>query len=268
MTNKAANNERLLLAVKESKEYSRICDETVLRIISAAAPKYKSDKEALKSVKATLREISAAFLTEGNLRKARGILLSINWENQQDILDKTGHILSLHQSSRERLPHFSHMIEDVWRETSFRSVLDIGCGLCPFFIPHMTVLKGVNYYAMDIHRGAVDLVNMFFDCLSISGCAVAGDILIGTPETQADCAFLFKLLPFIERVEKGGSKRIIGGLNCDYIAATFPTRSLSGKNVGMKNTYSALVRDVLSAFPVVYEKEYANEILFILQKSP
>jgi len=238
--------------IKSSKEYKYICDETIQRVINAAIPKYKTEKLALKSVKSTLREISAAFLSDADIKKANA-----------NISD-TAYVLTLHQSTRERTHHFKQMIEDIKQATGFKSVFDIGCGFQPFSIPFVEVLRGVEYYGMDIHEGIIQLVNNLFNSLSIKGGAFTGDILVKTPEIEVDCVFMFKLLPLLERMEKGGARRVLNELNFRYAAISFPTKTLSGKNVGMKDTYNAFVRNELGEFPVIMDEEYRNEILYVL----
>ena len=259
------DRERLFEAVKSAKGYGGICGDTILRVIDGAMLKYKGEKHILKSVKSTLREISAAFMPESGFRKAKGIALGINWGDMGDVLEKTGEILALHQSTLERKGHFAEMLGDIKRETGFASVLDIGCGLHPFAIPHASCMQGVAYYAMDIHEGAVELVDILFKGLGIEGCAIAGDILAKAPDVQADCAFMFKLLPLLSRLEKNAAARVLRGLEAGFAAVSFPTRSISGRNVGMRSSYGEFVRRELGGFAVVFEKEYANEVLYVMR---
>ncbi|MCL2702470.1 MAG: methyltransferase [Defluviitaleaceae bacterium] len=256
------DTDKLFEAVKASKEYGGICGETVQRVIFAAVPKYKSEKLVLKSVKSTLREISAAFLPEAAVKRAESIMNETDWDCSGDVLAKTAEVLDLHQSTLERKRHFARMLCDIRRVTGFNSVLDVGCGLGPFMIPHTDCMKGVEYYAMDVHTRAIALVRKLIEKLGIKGEAFAGDILVKTPETSVDCVFMFKLLPLLERLEKNGARRVLGELNARYAAISFPTKTMSGKNVGMKDTYDAF----MNGLPVIYREEYANEVLYITEK--
>ncbi len=51
-------------------------------------------------------------------------------------------------------------------------------------------------------------------------------------------ALCMKLLSVLETDEKGAAERLLERIPAEYIFVTFPTRSLSGRDVGMEKTYS------------------------------
>jgi len=258
----------LYSSVRASRKYANVCDETLLRLCEEEARKQRSDRDAVKAVKTELHAITGAFIGQRELCEA-GRLLS-EWEAASDDLGERDEILrkilSLHKSSAERLRFLREMYADISRVAGEGPVFDIACGFGPFAAPF---LEGAsNYFATDIDTGAVSLANRFLKLSGIPGGAFAGDVLYKIPGTPANNVLLLKLLPLLERRRQGYAARLVSNLPSRFFTISFPTRSLSGRNVGMYGFYGGFMR---ASFPegeyeYMFEREYANELLFIIRR--
>ena len=265
----AVDAQALYAEIAASKKYHYICEETLRRVCGEEAPKYRSAREAVKAAKARLHRISGAFIEERDLRQAQVLFA----QSDKPIDAETARtLLRLHASSLERLPFLVEMFGDILRHTApCERVLDIACGFNPLVLALLPDNGIAHYLATDIHTGCVELVNGFFAAHGISGEAVAGDILHTVPEAPVDVALLFKILPLLEQQRKGSALRVASALRARCLAVSFPTRSLSGRQVGMYTTYQRFMEETFFAEPAGYrcvlEKEYANELLFVVERA-
>ncbi|MCL2321544.1 MAG: hypothetical protein FWC47_05475 [Oscillospiraceae bacterium] len=254
------NIEDCVNTIKASKKYNSICDETIIRISENEMKKNKSDKEIIKSVKTKLYQISGAFISDDSIK-----FIYKNYE-----LSKSFPMVeALHSSTAERISFAKEMYRDIFSVTGDEcSILDIGCGLNPFFLGNMKKLYGGKYFATDINLKLIKLLNIFFASTNIDGHAFPNDVLYKVPDIHVENVFLFKILPLFEQQQKGSSKRIIEEIDSEYFTITFPTKTLSGKNVGMKNFYNNFIKNNFTEeeFEYCFEKEYINELLYIIKK--
>lgn len=272
-------------AVKESNKYNFICDETIERLVENEIKKYRSEKEVIKSVKTKLHRITGAFIGEsdiqnaynvlqnafGILQKADGITSQSTPEaaNEQSFGESIRQILSLHASTRERMGFMEEMFRDIFAVTGEDCrILDIACGFNPFFLALYSGTVCEKYYASDINTRLIDLLNYFFLKTNINGQAFASDILYRIPDIRVSNVFLFKIIPLIEQQQKGYSKVVADRLKSEFLTITFPTKSLSGKNVGMYRFYNELMKNYFCEAEYEYclEKEYGNEVLYIIRR--
>lgn len=178
-------------------------------------------------------------------------------------------ILSLHASTRERMDFMEEMFKDIFTVTGRNcSILDIACGFNPFFLALYSESDREKYYASDINVKLIDLLNYFFSVSNINGHAFASDILYKIPDVQVQNVFLFKIIPLLEQQQKGYSKVLARRLKSEFFTITFPTRSLSGKNVGMYRFYNELMHNYFTGdeFEYCLQKEYFNEALYIIRR--
>lgn len=256
----------LFRAVKNSGEYAAICDETVMRVVRSEINKYKSGKQALKSVKTMLHQISCAFVRDSEIDGAATLIDGWTPETPKNDMDRDLlKILQMHSSTNERIDFFEELYADIFEATGpINSITDIACGFNPFAFTFLPGYEKITYRATDINVKSVSLINKFFGRIGIKGEASAEDALLNPPGACSDAVFLFKLLPLLERQKKGSSLECVKKLKCGYIIITFPTKSLSSKNVGMAQFYRAFTARTFEGYPVLFEKEYKNEIIFIL----
>ena len=258
--------EKIVEVVRASKKYGIVCDETVMRIAAEEAGRQKSEKAAVKAVKTRLHQITGAFISPDKLKTAGRLLDEMGEENREEIIRQ---VLGLHTSSAERMGFAREMFEDIFAVTGRDGViLDIACGLNPLFMGLMDGVEQLEYHGVDINVGAVALVNRFFEMSEVCGRAIAGDVLYQVPEVAADHVFLFKILPLLEQQRKGSSRALVEGLKAKWFTISFPTKTLSGKNVGMHQFYRAFMGAQFGdgAFEVCLEKEYENELVYVIKR--
>lgn len=252
--------------IKSSKKYSLICDQTIIRIVKKEAEKHKSEKDIIKSAKTKLHQISGVFIGEDSIRQVYKLMETLHENNVNEVINK---ILSLHASSTERMNFIGEMYNDIFLITGNEgSVLDIACGFNPFYIPCMSISDQGKYYAADINIKIIDLLNCFFSLTGINGHAFANDVLYKTPDVPVHNVFLFKIIPLLEQQQKGFTGILIDQLRSDFFTVTFPTKTLSGKNVGMYQYYDEFMKNRFaeSDFEYCFQKEYFNELLYIIKR--
>jgi len=264
--------------VLASKKYSMLYSPLVLRVCEGECKKHPK-KEQLKAVKSSLHTIYGAYGFGEIHKKANRLLDSLgSWQSEQnksglalqkDIFER---VLSLHASTRERMTYLTEFYGFIFEHIgSVESVLDIGCGFNPFTIPWFPVKGLEKYYALDIDKATAELNNRLFGLLGKPLLASCVDIVIETPPTAVEAAFLFKLLPVIERQAKGRCIQLLNEINAKFLVITYPTKSLSGKEKGMQEFYSATFEGMISsatpAFRLVAKREIGNELVYILSKS-
>ncbi|MCH8949123.1 MAG: hypothetical protein IIB87_01940, partial [Chloroflexi bacterium] len=75
----------------------------------------------------------------------------------------------------------------------------------------------VEYVALDIDDRIVGLVNRFFAHRGMPPLARVHDVLCGSPDDQADVAFLLKTAPCLEQQEDGCVAGLLRNINAPFI---------------------------------------------------
>lgn len=243
--------------VLKSKKYTSLHRPLVLRICEEEYKKYNNDKERLKAAKNTLHTMFGAYMPVDSYKKAWKLL---------DAGD-TDQILNLHASTKERLQDLSEFYRFIFDSIGpIDSVLDIGCGFNPFTLSYFPQ-KPTKYHALDIDGRIADINNRFFDSIGMPELAGCSDIVAGTPTITADVAFLFKILPLIERQSKGRSAKLLREIDSQFLIITYPTKSLSGKEKGMQEFYAAAFEEVMGGNLFVFAKrQIGMELVYVVAK--
>ena len=260
-------------------KYAHIYPPLINRVYAEEQSKRKTEREREKAVKTVLHRVYGSYLNEGESKKTRALFDKIiNAVNTSgDTLSQSEKFLSLHASTRERLPYlaefFAFIAETLNRAESaapgVTRILDIGCGYNPFAIPWMRKHWNLKaYYAYDIDVYAQGLINAYFAALGLPETAGCIDLAAETPRGEADIAFLFKLLPVLEAQKKGRGSRLINELNSRYIVVTFPLKSLGGKNKGMEAHYAGFfetaLKNELAGHKLLAKEKIYSELVYIL----
>ena len=234
--------ENIVQTVMTSKKYSNIIPETINRICNEESIKYKKDKDILRSSKKRLHIISESFLSIANANKIASI---------KKCIDNDGHIstemieqlLLLHISTKERSSFYKEFYNDIFRVVgNVNSILDIACGLNPVaYVLSDNFDSRVRYEATDINLDNIELVNKILSLYDLQAKIYGSDILCDIPNGEWDVVFLFKIVPLLEQQKKGYFRSIIEQINSKFFIITFPTKSISGKNVGMKDYYENMM---------------------------
>ena len=122
------------------------------------------------------------------------------------------------------------------------------------------------YVAWEIDQRMVDAVNRLFEIIGQKGRAECRDVLCDAPPPH-DLVLLLKMLPCLEQQRRGCGERILRGLDAKWVVVSFPLRSLSGKDKGMKSHYGEIMaRLVPSVGRCAGRFELNNEMFWIVAK--
>ena len=129
-------------------------------------------------------------------------------------------------------------------------------------------LPEIELLALDAGSEVAQTLNRFFTASGmIHARAEAGDAMACLPHRHYDLALVMKFLPLCERMEKGGALKLMGSIDAGHIVASFPTRSLSGRNVGMEKNYSEWFEG-LGFQGEIAERFVCGDELFYIVNSP
>lgn len=236
-----------------SKKYRDVCPDTIERIWRECSAKFKKEKDADKAAREALHGVTGAFMTEREYKRAMELAAARDWEA----------LLGMHASTRERLPVesmdrvFDQLFEAIGTPAR---ILDLACGLNPVYLAHR--LPNAAITGVDISGQCVNVIRAF-------GGAEArlGDLLCEIPEDEADAALLFKVLPLLERQRTGAAMEALMRVNAEWIVASFPTRSLGGRNVGMEKHYSEWMEaHVPENRAIAARLTGENELFYVLKR--
>lgn len=257
-------SETLYERLTASKKYADVCPDTVRRLCDECASRYKKPKDAEKAVREKLHGITGAFLTEGELRACEAAVREYAQTPTDAALER---ILRCHASTRERLPlaRTDAIFDRLTALTGTpRRVLDLACGIDPVYL----AARGQAVTGVDISGRAVELIRRFARETGAPAEAVCGDLLCedAFPAERFDLALLFKALPLIERQRAGEGQRLLERIPAACIAVSFPTRSLSGRDVGMEKNYMTMMEAMLPEDRVLSAQFTEGNELFCLLK--
>ena len=196
-----------------------------------------SPKDAEKAAKARLHQLYGSYVGEG-WAKAAAKTLALLEAGELPPQDAALRLMALHGSTSERLDHIDECYQHIFAATGApSSVLDVACGLNPlaFALPGM---PQAALTALDAGQDIATLLNRFFAAAQMPHAhAESGDAMAELPAGPYDLALLMKFLPLAERIETGRALRLLKAIPARHIVVSFPTRSLSGRNVGMEKNY-------------------------------
>lgn len=254
-------NEReqvVLSQLLASKKYGQICPDAVVRIFEQELARHRTTRDADKAARAHLHQISGAFLA-GERRQA-GACLQQYLAGDETALAGA---LRLHASTRERLQTADELYARVLRRIGTPGrVLDLACGLNPLYLG----AKGIAVSGYDIHGSLCALVNEWARACAWDVRAECCDLIQPPALPAADLALLMKLLPVLEQQKKGAALALLSAVPARYILVSFPTRTLSGRAVGMAQNYARwFSQNRPEALGVLDEFELGNELCYLLE---
>lgn len=242
-----------------SGKYKDVCPDTVARLGAQAAARYRSAKEADKAVKTALHQITGAFMTPDELKRARRLLADEAMEPHAALMET----LKLHASTRERLTHIDAFYGALFDGLTATSVLDLACGLNPLYLG----AKGYSVRGVDISGGCVSLVNDWAAARGWDVSAECRDLLCDPPLPQTDVALAMKLLPVLEQQEKGAAMKLLRRVPAAVIIVTFPLKTLGGRSVGMEKNYSEWFEAAAREdFDILRREALFGELCYIVRR--
>ncbi len=263
----------LIAEVSGAKNYRHIDAATVERVCREEAGKHPKQKEAAKAAKRRLHQMTGAYAAPEREREsglAAALLATTDRESVLSVLDA---MARAHASTSERLPFAGELYADIRAQVGrITSVLDLACGINPALYLADCLRAGIElpqrYAAYDIRRDVLEQAAACFERFGIEGIADPCDLLSECPEVQADVTLLFKVVPLLAHQRKGRFEQVIAQTRSRFVAVTFPTRSLSGRSVGMAGQYRRMFGEYLTRtdYALALEKEYPSELLFLVEK--
>ena len=254
------------------KKYSAVYPPLVERLQAEAATKQKKSPDIVKAVKTRLHQLYGAYTQDNAHKKTASIISALEAESESIIQESTVNtLLSLHASTKERLPHYASFYDFIYSNTGpVKSILDIGCGYNPFSIPLIPATGLETYYAYDIDVKVAGLLNRYFACLNLPQEAKCADLATSTPKEHADLALMCKLIPVLEAQIPGSGFKLARELNARYLLITYPLKSLGGREKGMTKHYTtafetALAEGELGKFSLIAQQQIGHEMLHILE---
>ncbi len=263
------NSDGTVSAIIDSKTYRVLSADVVRQTTENFSTGNISEKDLEKRVKNLLHQAWGAFYPArpnfSKLLEKLKVGLVDNVEEKALLMQ----ILRIHSSTNERLPILNNFYNEIFNITGEpNTIIDLGCGLNPITIPWMGLPDGVSYVAVDIDVAQMQFISQvvkLFNWDSNMECKI-GNALTDS-FAHADVVFMFKLIPVLEKLTKNFDLgEFLARFACKYFVITFPLESLSGKNVGMCDFYTAKMSEFIKSHP--YENttiRFPNELVYIIK---
>ena len=254
--------QQALDALLSAKKLRDLCPDTIRRVFFECLPKYKSLKDADKATRTELHRITGAFVTPEQLSQAEKLLDA--WTPGDD--ETLAKALSMHASTRERLPlsdtdaMYAHVCEVIGRPST---ILDLACGFNPIYLSS----RGYDVTGLDLHGGAIALINRWAEKQSLLARARTADLLTEgcLPQGPFDLALMMKLLPILETQQTGAALRLIDSTPAKVILVSFPTKTLGGRGVGMEAHYSQWFEGIVPAERILHRFSHGSELIYLIK---
>lgn len=260
----------LIAAVKEAPKYRNIHEDIIRRIATSELPKGRSWKETVKAVRNKIHQVGSAYQPQ-KIDYAHLIQKMESLPNDiQDPLVKQFCLdaMQKHTSTRERLVILDQFYKTTLSSfTTINSLLDVACGLNPLALAWMPLASDCRIQVCDIYTDQIDFLNHFFEYFQIKGKAVCCDLTQDLPAENFQIALILKTIPCLEQIDKTIGSRLLAGLNTQNLLVSFPVKSLSGRNKGMREFYSSHFEDIIAQNNWQVETfSFLNEEAFLVHK--
>jgi len=269
---------RIVVGVLASRRYRMVCESTVRRIAGeewtkrASLPVSSQRKlsEAGKATRARLHQVYGAYESGIDYEQAGLALQQAYAEGAaESIRAACRRLLTMHASTRERLPILERFYREVFGYTGVPGILlDLACGLNPLSLPWMGLAQGAAYYAYDIDVQRVAFLEQYLSLAGVGGKACLQDILCEPPTQRGDVALLMKSSPCLERQQKGGTLAVLDALNVRHVVVSFAVESLGHRQKNMPENYSRGFLALLADRPwPVTRMDLPGELVFVVDKA-
>lgn len=270
MTEARIDVEAIVSEIMQSPKYKdkQIAQATIRDLILMEMGHYKKEKELVKAVRKKLHRIVAAYLGDPDYAAAAlELSQAAQTGSAAQLRDVCVRLLEVHLSTRERLPIYDQFYAGIFQVTGRPAALiDVACGLNPLSFPWMDLPPTTRYYAYDINRQRIDLLNHAFSLQGLAPLARVQDVLVDPPQEQADVAFLFKEVHRLEARQRGASLRLLEALPTRWIAVSLPTQNSTGHH-DLRERHRQLLAAIIAGKPwTTTELEFESELVFCLDK--
>jgi 16S rRNA (guanine(1405)-N(7))-methyltransferase len=255
---------RLVGALRDSRKYRHVCDETLGRVARWALARAAAPAAAEAVARRKLHQVYGAYATPEAWRTAEKTLDALPPAPSAAAVEEAcRRVLRLHASTRERLPIVERCFAEVFAITGPpASVVDLACGLDPFALPWMGLAPAALYTPLDIDERLAGIANRLLALLGRPRSAACLDLLGDAPLPEADVVLLLKSLPCLERQDAGAPAAVLGKLRCKAAVLSFPLKSLGGRERGMRESYHRRIEELLPRGRWT-KREYPGEVFYI-----
>ncbi len=235
--------------IKLKKELSGIPDSVVLEVLEKYNFKIQSKKDEkiiIKEVRNELRKLVGRFKTSKDPFK---LVQESNIEE----------LLNYHSSTRERAG-FYNKFKKLISGFKAKSILDLGCGLNPIAIAK----PGIKYYAQDIDENNLRIIDSYFKKNKIPGKTILSDLRKPQKLPKADLCLILKVLDILKMPHKD-VKELLKSLNCKTLIISFPTITLSGKQMSKpkRKWLEYVLKELNYKFKILKSD---NELFYVVNK--
>lgn len=267
MSESGRDLDSLVESLASTTKYKNVSPELVRNIGARELAKGVSLKTAVKATKGKLHQAGGAYQAgqidyDQALQNLRSAASPEAWRMS------CRQIMSLHASTRERLPILEEFYQTVLLHIpSPHRVLDIACGLNPLAVSWMPLAGDVSYTAYDIYSDMMQFIGDFMELAKLDGRAEMRDVIHNPPQETADLALLLKTLPCLEQIEKGVSSRLLDSIQARYLLISYPVSSLGGRQKGMVANYDAQFAALLRGRSWTTRRFlFSSELAFLVDK--
>lgn len=260
-------NERVDAIVRRlaaSRKYSGLARSTLERIAIDAVRRHAKDADAEKAAKRRLHQVFGAYRAHDAAALARRVRELPPVDDRERFEAACRELLRMHASTAERVADVEAFYRAVFAFTGApRVVLDLACGHQPFQWPWMGLGPDAVYLPRDLDAGLIEAVDVFLEHVGKPRSARVLDLLVDEPDADADVAFLLKVLPCLERQERGGALRVLRAVRARFVVVSFPLESLGGRDKGMRAQYGEWMARTADALGVVPQSfAFERELVF------
>lgn len=264
--------EELVSRVCAGIKYGSIHRGLVARLAGQELAAGRSMKEAVKSTRRRLHQVSAVYIEAApHYQRWLDLLREAHSSgSQEQVRQVCRTIMAAHQSSRERLPILDAFYADLLGALMpINSVVDLACGLNPLAIPWMPLAERARYTARDVFSDQMAFLSQALPLLGVVGDASTGDVLSDEPGPHVQVAFLLKSIPCLEQIDRSAGERLVALAPAPHVVISFPTASLGGRrDRGMLATYRRRMEDICQDHDwSVREYLYDTELAYLVDKS-
>ena len=187
----------------------------------------------------------------------------------EDLFRKTcTEIMSYHYSTGERLNILNQFYAQIFSLVPpVQSIMDVACGFHPLSIPWMPISEKVRYYAYDVYKDMISFLNEFMAIDNAQGYAEVRDVIQHAPEINTDLAFILNTIPCLEQIEKSAGLKILESINANFLAVSFPAKTLGGREKNMLKYDEARFNELTREKDWIIQRlEFRSELVFVIKK--
>jgi len=250
----------LLAEIRSTSKYAYVSDALIRRIGARELAVRRKFKDAVQETRNKLHQVGGLY-QPGRMRYGEWLERIAAASPPHDALRD---VMAHHASTRERLPildSFYARLFDGLPPT--HSVLDVACGLNPLAVPWMRLEPNAMYHAVDIYADMMQFLGAALPLLGVRANCAVRDVISDPPSDPVDVALVLKTLPCLEQVDKDAGRKLLDVIHARTLIVSYPTRSVSGRNVGMAQHYGERFAALVDGRGWEVERmEFENELVF------